>query len=91
MAVASSPFKVVQQRPGIVASHPAALADRLMQSPEMPAEEFHAGVISGWLTAVGWVVGYAVLGDQDLRRGVVAAEPFEDVIEALRIYLLPTR
>jgi hypothetical protein len=57
----------------------------------MPAQEVHAGMIGGWLTAVGWVVGDAVLGDQDLRRGVVAAEPHEDVMKALRINLLPAR
>jgi hypothetical protein len=89
LAVAGSPFKVVQQRPGVVASHPAAPADSLMHSLQMPAEEVHAGTVSGWLTAVGYVVRNAVFGDQDLRRGVVAPEPHEDVIEALRIDLLP--
>jgi hypothetical protein len=63
LGVAGSPFKVVQQRPRVVASHPAALADRLMQSAKMAAEEVHAGMIGGWLTAVGWVVGDPVLGD----------------------------
>jgi hypothetical protein len=57
----------------------------------MPAEEVHAGMIGSRLTAGSWVVGDAVLGNHDLRRGVVAAEPFEDVIEALRIDLLPAR
>ena len=75
----------------MVAHHPAALADSLMHSPQMLAEEVHAGAVSGGLTAIGYVVGNPVLGDQDLRRSVVAAEPFEDVIEALWIDLLPAR
>ena len=70
---------------------PGALADTLMHRLQMPAEEVHADTVSGWLSVVRYVVGNAVLGDQDLRRGVVAAQPYEDVIEALRIDLLPAR
>ena len=62
-----------------------------MHSLQMPAEEVHAGTVSGWLAAVSWVVGDAVLGNHDLRRGIVAAQPHEDVIEALRKDLLPAR
>ena len=68
LAVAGSPFEVVQQRPGHGSPSPGALADGLMNRLQVLSEEVHSGPVGGWLPALSaYVVGNAVFGDHHLR------------------------
>ena len=89
LAIACRPFEIVQQGPGVVALHSAAFTDRLVHGLEMLMKKHHPGLVGRRITAICYVVRNAVFRDQDLRRPIVPPEPCEDVIEALRVNLLP--
>jgi hypothetical protein len=67
----------------------AALTDRLVHSLKMLMKKPHTSLVCCGLPAVCQIVRDAIFGDQDFGRPIVFAKPREDVVEALRINLLP--
>src|SRR3954454_24150672 len=88
LGVAEGPLEVVQQRPHEVAAQVDALADRAVGRAEVPVEVLDADRVVD-LAVVALLVGDggAVLGDVERYAGVVAADPREELVEALGIVL----